>query len=86
MWIRAGLTRFICLDKTHGGIFLFFCFFDDFCLRTLSLYADYEIHRMEMLTQSTASYLHIYTSFGLELWYVLSMMQSQLALCILAPF
>lgn len=41
---------------------------------------------MEMLRQSTAIHLHIYTSFGLQLWYVLTMMLSQLALCILASF
>lgn len=68
MWIRAELTRFICLDKTHGAFFAYFC------LRTFSLYADYEIHRMEMLTQSTVGHLHIYKSFGLELWYVLTML------------
>lgn len=61
-------------------------FFAYFCLRTFSLYADYEIRCMEMLTQSTIGHLHIYTSFGPELWYVLTMVLGQLARRILAPF
>ena len=43
MWIRAGLTCFIYLDKTHRAfICLFLC-------ENVQLTADYENHHMEMV-------------------------------------
>lgn len=84
-WINVDQSRtdplYVFGQNPRGGFF----FFGFVCLRTFSLYADYEIRCIETLTQSTASHLHIYTSFGPQLRYVLTVMISQLAPCVPAP-